>query len=78
MFAAFQRLLNPYQVYSLLEGGPLLGYVKIPPSIARKLYVETSSHPKSLKLQESCSLSRNYFLRLLCPRELTEAELIEP
>ena len=31
MFTAFQRLLNPNQVYSLLEGGPLSGYVKLAP-----------------------------------------------
>ena len=73
MFTAFQRLLNPNQVYSLLEGGPLSGYVKLAP-----LHIETNSHPNLLRLHGSCLLSKNYFLRLLCPRELTEAELIKP
>lgn len=35
MFTAFQRLLNPNQVYSLLEGGPLSGYVKLAPPTYR-------------------------------------------
>ena len=51
MFTAFQRLLNPNQVYSLLEGGPLSGYVKLAPppyreefppefvEVTRKLFV---------------------------------------